>query len=180
MSLKIGFYLTDVAQPDRGNTLIVPGSHLLDEIDCLPDGVSNPQGAEPVCVKPGTALIIDRRIWHSRSPNLCNQTRKVVWYGYGYRWLRPKDQMTVSHLYPQLDPIRRQFWETTRRRTAPMTRPTAMRPYAAGWGARSGGCGLVPPRTIAVAASGDGSREEPWSPVTRSVLAAGGTLLGLG
>jgi ectoine hydroxylase-related dioxygenase (phytanoyl-CoA dioxygenase family) len=109
LSLKIGYYLTDVSQPDRGNTLILPGSHLQDEIDCPADGVSNPEGAEPVCVKPGTALLIDRRIWHSRSPNLSNRTRKVVWYGYSYRWLRPKDQMTVSHLYPRLDPIRRQI-----------------------------------------------------------------------
>jgi ectoine hydroxylase-related dioxygenase (phytanoyl-CoA dioxygenase family) len=62
LSLKIGFYLTDVSLPDRGNTLIVPGSHLQDEIDCPADGVSNPEGTEPVCVKPGTALLIDRRI----------------------------------------------------------------------------------------------------------------------
>ena len=109
LSLKIGYYLTDVSEPDRGNTLILPGSHLHDELDCPTDGVSNPAGAEPVCIKPGTALIIDRRIWHSRSPNLCDQTRKVVWYGYGYRWLRPKDPMTVAHLYPSLDPIRRQI-----------------------------------------------------------------------
>jgi len=109
LSLKIGFYLTDVSRPDGGNTLIVPGSHLLDEIDCPADGISNPPGAEPVCLKPGSALIIDRRIWHSRSPNLSEQTRKVVWLGYSYRWLRPKDQMTVAHLYPQLDPIRRQI-----------------------------------------------------------------------
>lgn len=109
LSLKIGFYLSDTREPDRGNTLIVPGSHLLDEIDCPADGVSNPEGAEPVCVGPGSALIIDRRIWHSRSPNLWNQTRKVVWLGYSYRWLRPKDQMTVTHLYPQLDPIQRQL-----------------------------------------------------------------------
>jgi ectoine hydroxylase-related dioxygenase (phytanoyl-CoA dioxygenase family) len=109
LSLKIGFYLTDVSRSDRGNTLIVPGSHVLDEIDCPADGVANPEGAEPVCVKPGTALLIDRRIWHSRSPNLWNQTRKVVWCGYAYRWLRPKDQMTVAHLYSRLDPIRRQI-----------------------------------------------------------------------
>lgn len=109
LSLKIGFYLTDVSRPDRGNTLIVPGSHLQDEIDCPADGVSNPAGAEPLCVRPGTAVLIDRRIWHSRSPNLCDQTRKVVWLGYSYRWLRPKDPMTVAHLYPQLDPIRRQI-----------------------------------------------------------------------
>jgi hypothetical protein len=109
LSLKIGFYLTDVSEPDRGNTLIVRGSHLRDEIDCPPDGVSNPEGSEPVCMRPGTALLIDRRIWHSRSPNLWNQTRKVVWCGYGYRWLRPKDPMTVAQLYPQLSPIRRQL-----------------------------------------------------------------------
>ena len=109
LSLKIGYYLTDTSQPDRGNTLIVRGSQLQDEIDCPADGVSNPPGAEPLCVKAGSAVIIDRRIWHSRSPNLWNETRKVVWYGYSYRWLRPKDAMTVAHLFPQLDPIRRQI-----------------------------------------------------------------------
>lgn len=109
LSLKIGFYLTDASEPDRGNTLILPGSHLQDDLDCPADGVSNPAGAEPLCVKAGTAVIIDRRIWHSRSPNLCDQTRKVVWLGYSYRWLRPKDAMTVSHLYPRLDPISRQM-----------------------------------------------------------------------
>jgi ectoine hydroxylase len=36
-------------------------------------------------------------------------TRKVIWYGYSYRWLRPKDAMTVEHLYPRLDPIQRQI-----------------------------------------------------------------------
>lgn len=109
LSIKIGYYLTDVSEPGRGNTLIVPGSHLSDEIDCPADGVSNPPGTEPLCVRPGTAVFIDRRIWHSRSPNLCDQTRKVIWYGYSYRWLRPKDAMTVGHLYPQLDPMRRQI-----------------------------------------------------------------------
>jgi hypothetical protein len=109
LSLKIGYYLTDVSRPDRGNTLIVPGSHLWDEIDCPADGVSNPAGAEPLCVKAGSAVIIDRRIWHSRSPNLCSDTRKVVWYGYGYRWLRPKDEMSVANLYPRLDPVGRQI-----------------------------------------------------------------------
>jgi ectoine hydroxylase-related dioxygenase (phytanoyl-CoA dioxygenase family) len=109
LSLKIGFYLSDTSEPDRGNTLVLPGSHLQDELDCPADGVSNPEGAVPVCVKPGGALILDRRTWHSRSPNLWNQTRKVVWIGYSYRWLRPKDGLSVSHLLPTLDPIRRQL-----------------------------------------------------------------------
>lgn len=109
LSLKIGFYLTDVTHPEGGNTLVLPGSHLDDDLDCPADGVSNPPGAIPVCLTPGSALIIDRRIWHSRSPNMSQLTRKVIWYGYSYRWLRPKDEMTVRHLYPSLDPIRRQL-----------------------------------------------------------------------
>jgi ectoine hydroxylase len=109
LSLKVGYYLTDVSQPDRGNTLIVRGSHLWDEIDCPNDGQTNPVGAQPLCVPAGTAVLVDRRIWHSRSANLSDQTRKVLWYGYSYRWLRPKDKMTVSHLYPRLDSVRRQI-----------------------------------------------------------------------
>ena len=109
LSLKIGFYLTDVSEPDRGNTLIVPGSHLQNDIDCPQDGRSNPEGAEPVCVPAGSAVIVDRRIWHSRSANTSGKTRKVVWFGYAYRWLRPKDEMTVEHLLPELDPIQRQI-----------------------------------------------------------------------
>ena len=109
LSLKVGFYLSDVSEPGRGNTLIVPGSHLDDELDCPEDGLSNPVGVEPLCVKPGSAVLIDRRIWHSRSRNEADLTRKVVWLGYSYRWLRPKDAMTVSHLLSEVDPIRAQL-----------------------------------------------------------------------
>jgi len=109
MSLKIGFYLTDATQPERGNTLLLPGSHLWNEIDCPQDGVSCPAGTEPLCVKPGTAVFIDRRIWHSRSANTSNLTRKVVWLGYSYRWLRPKDQLSVAQVLPTLDPVGRQI-----------------------------------------------------------------------
>lgn len=109
LSLKVGFYLSDVSEPGRGNTLIVPGSHLDDELDCPEDGLSNPAGAEPLCVKPGSAVLIDRRVWHSRSRNDSDVTRRVVWLGYSYRWLKPKDDMTVSHLLETADPIRAQL-----------------------------------------------------------------------
>lgn len=109
LSLKIGFYLTDVSEPNRGNTLVVKGSHLADELECPEDGRSNPAGAEPLCMQPGSALILDRRTWHSRSFNASDLTRKVVWLGYSYRWMQPKDEMTVQQLYSKLDPIQRQL-----------------------------------------------------------------------
>jgi ectoine hydroxylase-related dioxygenase (phytanoyl-CoA dioxygenase family) len=109
LSLKIGYYLTDVSGPKSGNTLLVPGSHLRDELDCPNDGVATPPGAIPLQVPAGAALLLDRRLWHSRSPNFGPHTRKVIWMGYAYRWLRPKDALSVEHLRERADPIRRQL-----------------------------------------------------------------------
>jgi hypothetical protein len=36
-------------------------------------------------------------------------TWKVLFYGYGYRWLRPRDNMTVGHYMERSGPIRRQL-----------------------------------------------------------------------
>lgn len=109
LSLKVGYYLTDVTGPDWGNTLLLPGSHLQDELDCPDDGTANPPGAIPLRVPARSALLLDRRLWHSRSTNFGPHTRKVIWVGYAYRWLRPKDEMTVGHLVERADPVRRQL-----------------------------------------------------------------------
>ena len=63
----------------------------------------------PVCAKPGTAVFFDRRLWHTASPNWSDVTRKVLFYGYGYRWIRTKDDMTVADLLAAASPIRRQL-----------------------------------------------------------------------
>ena len=118
LSLKVAYFLTDVSEPGRGNFYIRPGSHFSDvpipesEISRDPresptSGI--PEDAIPVCVEPGTAVLFDRRLWHSRSPNTSQMTRKALFYGYGYRWIRPKDDMMVEHLYDRCDPIRRQL-----------------------------------------------------------------------
>lgn len=109
LSLKVGYYLTDVSGPDWGNTLLLPGSHQQDELDCPDDGTASPPGAVALRVPSGSALLLDRRLWHSRSPNFGPHTRKVIWVGYAYRWLRPKDEMTVGHLIERSDPVRRQL-----------------------------------------------------------------------
>ena len=48
LPLKIGYYLTDVSGADWGNTLLLPGSHEMDELDCPNDGVACPP-AIPCC-----------------------------------------------------------------------------------------------------------------------------------
>lgn len=108
LSLKVAYFLSDTSVEGRGNFWIIPGSHLSDTI-IRPDGIGQPAGAEPVLAKSGSAVLFDRRLWHAGTPNWSDVTRKVLFYGYGYRWIRTKDDMTVSHLWEQSDPIRRQL-----------------------------------------------------------------------
>ena len=109
VSLKVGFFLSDTSTQGCGNFHVVPGSHLRNRLEFPEDGVSNPPGAVSVCASPGAAVFFDRRLWHSASPNLSDVTRKVLFYGYSYRWLRPRDNMTVDRYLPTADPIRRQL-----------------------------------------------------------------------
>jgi ectoine hydroxylase len=109
LSLKVAYFLSDTSEPGRGNFWIVPGSHRRDALDRPASGEGQPEGAIPVLAKPGTAVFFDRRLWHAGTPNWSDVTRKVLFYGYGYRWIRTKDDMTVSDLWPHCDPIRRQL-----------------------------------------------------------------------
>ena len=109
LSFKVAYFLSDTSVEGRGNFWVVPGSHLHDTLERPTIGIGQPTGAIPVLAKPGTAVFFDRRLWHSASPNWSDHTRKVLFYGYGYRWIRTKDDMTVSRLWPSSSPIRRQL-----------------------------------------------------------------------
>jgi ectoine hydroxylase len=109
LSLKVAYFLSDTGEAGRGNFWVVPKSHLSDTLERPAEGIGQPEGARPVLVKPGTAVFFDRRLWHAASPNWSEITRKVLFYGYGYRWIRTKDDMTVQSLWEQSDPIRRQL-----------------------------------------------------------------------
>ncbi|HVX46146.1 MAG TPA: phytanoyl-CoA dioxygenase family protein [Mycobacteriales bacterium] len=109
LSLKVAYFLSDTSVAGRGNFWVVPGSHLNDSLERPADGHGQPEGATPVLAEPGTAVFFDRRLWHAASPNWSDVTRKVLFYGYGYRWIRTKDDMSVQDLWPGSSPIRRQL-----------------------------------------------------------------------
>ena len=109
LSFKVAYFLSDTSVEGRGNFWVIPGSHLRDTLELPPNGIGQPSGAQPVLAKPGTAVFFDRRLWHTASPNWSDVTRKVLFYGYGYRWIRTKDDMTVRDLWSHSEPIRRQL-----------------------------------------------------------------------
>ena len=112
LSLKVSYWLTDVPDRDNGAMRLIPGSHKLDtrppNKDNNPDG--DPEGAIDLIVKRGTAVLFDRRMWHSRGWNFSDVTRKVLFMGYSYRWLRGLDyNLMPEEVLKKCDPIRRQL-----------------------------------------------------------------------
>ncbi|HAA77849.1 TPA: hypothetical protein DCE37_22310 [Candidatus Latescibacteria bacterium] len=106
MSLKIGYFLSDVPEEVRGNFYVVPGGHLEGNLQKYED--KNPDGCIPVCVNRGDAVFFDRRLWHARSYNHSSIVHKVLFYGYGYRWIRTKNDTTIRpDLFLACDPMRR-------------------------------------------------------------------------
>ncbi len=109
ISLKVAFFLTDTSELGHANFYAIPGSQLVNKIDFPSDPTADPEKAVVVRVKAGSALFFDRRIWHASSPNYADFARKVLFYGYSYRWIRPRDNMTVAHYLDRCDPIQQQL-----------------------------------------------------------------------
>jgi ectoine hydroxylase-related dioxygenase (phytanoyl-CoA dioxygenase family) len=115
MSVKLAYWLSDVSSTGRGNLTVVPGSHRTNWLPGPPKRDvpwPTPDGATQVTVEAGDAVFFDRRLWHARSDNLSDVTRKCVFIGYTYRWVAIRDE--VSHLLGQpwwfrLNPLQRQL-----------------------------------------------------------------------
>jgi ectoine hydroxylase len=115
MSVKLAFWLSDVSEPGRGNLTVVPGSH---RTNWLPGPPRRdvlwppPKDATPVQVNPGDVVLFDRRLWHARSDNRSTVVRKVVFFGYTYRWVAGRDDVTglpKETLWDTLNPVQRQL-----------------------------------------------------------------------
>jgi ectoine hydroxylase len=98
--------LTDVPTAEHGALRDVAGSHRSDTLSRQ----NEPADAVPVLVEAGSAVIFDRRLWHARGDNASGRTRKALFNGYTYRWIRPRDEVSVQpERLARLTPLRRQL-----------------------------------------------------------------------
>ena len=115
LSVKLAYWLSDVSEPGRGNFKVVPGSHLTNWISGPPRRDvewPDPDGAIEVCANPGDVVVFDRRLWHARSDNYSNVTRKAMFFGYTLRWIAIRDEndgIWSSELNEQMNPVQRQL-----------------------------------------------------------------------
>jgi len=90
LQLKVGYYLTDMTEPGRGNLCVVPGSH---KALCDPDptDLQRPDlfpGAIQVCAPAGSAILFHNALWHSSGPWTQNDgARIMLYYAYEHPWM---------------------------------------------------------------------------------------------
>lgn len=107
---KIGYFLTDLSEPDRGNLRVVPGSHRCANRPPLNSETGDPEGAIQVLTRPGDAVLFENRTWHAVGPNHANVPRKNIYLGYCYRWVQPMDFTHAdADLLALASPVQRQL-----------------------------------------------------------------------
>lgn len=111
MEIKIGFFLTDLLEPDSGTLCLVPGTHRLDyRMLADPELRVSPDAVFKLRVRAGSAIAFRTGVWHCVSPNLSARTRKVLYYAYTYRWVEASDYLTQSEaLLATCSPVQRQL-----------------------------------------------------------------------
>jgi len=108
--IKVAYWLSDLSEPGRGAIRFVPGSHRLVGRPAQAPGMVDPYGAVELTAHPGDAVLFEQRLWHAVGPNRSNMVRKSLFFGYGYRWLRPMDYVQMPpELLERVSPLRRQL-----------------------------------------------------------------------
>jgi ectoine hydroxylase-related dioxygenase (phytanoyl-CoA dioxygenase family) len=108
--IKVCYILSDMSEPDRGNTKVIPGSHKQPYNPNHKDVRQQLDGEVQVCGKPGDVFVFAQNLWHAGSPNRSAFTRRQLFLGYSPIWMRPIDYHSASvSLLKDADPIRRQL-----------------------------------------------------------------------
>jgi len=95
-SVKVALVLSDMSVEGRGGTMFIPGSHLNNSLARQDPGGPQPEGAVQLTAEAGDAFLFDRRMWHDRSDNRSEITRKIFFMGFTHRWIRQLDPMPVD------------------------------------------------------------------------------------
>ena len=90
LQLKVGYYLTDMTEPGRGNLCIIPGSHKTSSAPDPDDLKSTAlfDGAIQVCAPAGSAVLFHNALWHSSGPwTKADGARIMLYYAYEHPWM---------------------------------------------------------------------------------------------
>ncbi|HRI81948.1 MAG TPA: phytanoyl-CoA dioxygenase family protein [Opitutaceae bacterium] len=116
LQLKVGYYLTDMTQPWRGNLTLVPGSHLA-RAEPAPEERRKRElfpGALQVCAPAGSVIFFHNAIWHTAAPYEPSAPgRRMLYYAYEHPWMMANTAhwgYSRDFYNRQLTPAQRQFF----------------------------------------------------------------------
>ncbi len=116
LQLKVGYYLTDMTQPWRGNLTLVPGSQL-SRAEPAPEERKKRElfpGALQVCASAGSAILFHNAIWHTAAPYEPEAPgRKMLYYAYEHPWMLASTAhwgYSKEFYNRKLTPAQRQFF----------------------------------------------------------------------
>ncbi len=108
--LKIAYALSDQTHPASGATWIVPGSNRMLGRPPIDPDTGLLRGAQAMNVRAGSAFVFEQRTFHSIGHNWAGFPRKTLFVGYGYRWIKPMDYITMpDELIARANPIQKQL-----------------------------------------------------------------------
>lgn len=107
---KIGYFLTDLSEPNKGNLRVVPGSHRRATRPENDPQTGEPRGMVELLTRPGDAVIFENRCWHAVGPNSSSEPRQNIYIGYCHRWMKAIDFVSQNpELLKRATPIQRQL-----------------------------------------------------------------------
>ncbi|MBH40983.1 MAG: hypothetical protein CL790_07115 [Chloroflexi bacterium] len=115
LQLKVGYYLSDMSDPDQGNLILVPQSHRREDeppSEYL-DGFDTFPGATQICGVAGTAIFFHNAVWHTKGPALrAGGRRLLLYYAYERPWMVGNEEhwQYPPEFYAGLTPERRKLF----------------------------------------------------------------------
>ena len=111
LDFKVGWYISDHSEPGHSTILLVPGSFRWNrEQRATWESWLDPKEIFELRVPAGSVLLWRPTLLHGVTPNISTSFRKVLYNGYGPRWMRPSGHIEQDPaLIARSSPIRRQL-----------------------------------------------------------------------
>jgi hypothetical protein len=95
LTIKIGYWLTDVTEAAMGCLVVIPGSQRWDMIDAYTQHQAVP-GEIRVTLRRGTVTVMHHALWHRVEPNSSDTVRANIYLAYGPSWVHASDRIVAD------------------------------------------------------------------------------------
>lgn len=110
MTVKCGYFLTDLPRERMGNLVVVPGSHRTTKTPPLSGlkQVEDLRSSISLCCRAGDVVLFHNALWHAVARNTSTVERITLYFAYCYPWMRGWDHSGPTETLKQtIRPVER-------------------------------------------------------------------------